>query len=189
MSAAFAQAADDLRRTCTELFALKKKGVVVRAAAQGTLPGSAFVVAAPFLIPSPFAARAPSPALAAPPLVFPTCVTRVSAALEPIRAAPSPHAASRLIICASPPVQTDADVSELLTRGALLCQDIKASSRDVLLGVQAARDRVQAAMASADADNLTLDNLRYERSHLLREISKCKASRCVRVCVAVCGFV
>jgi hypothetical protein len=74
--------------------------------------------------------------------------------------------------------QAPDDVAELVTRGSLLCQEIKAASRDVLLAAQSHKDRVQAAMAAADAENLQLDNLRYERSHLMREILKCKTVRC-----------
>ena len=83
-------------------------------------------------------------------------------------------------------VQNAAEIEELVTRGALLCQDIKASSRDALLTAQEHRERVQTAMAGADGDALQLDNLRYERSHLLREISKCKTFRCVCSLMYVC---
>jgi hypothetical protein len=49
-----------------------------------------------------------------------------------------------------------------------------ASSRALLLAVERRRQRAQAASAAADARRLRLQNLRYERAHLLRQIKRCR---------------
>jgi hypothetical protein len=49
-----------------------------------------------------------------------------------------------------------------------------ASSRALLLAVERRRQRAQAAGAAADARRLRLQNLRYERAHLLRQIQRCR---------------
>jgi hypothetical protein len=64
-------------------------------------------------------------------------------------------------------------------KGLVLLQELKGATRDVLLQTSASRDSVAAAQKAADADNLQLDNLRYQKGFLLREIQRCQSFRCV----------
>jgi hypothetical protein len=57
---------------------------------------------------------------------------------------------------------------------SLLAADFKAANRAACLCVEEARARVSEASAAADARLLSLQNLQYERSHLAREIQKCR---------------
>lgn len=60
------------------------------------------------------------------------------------------------------------------THGALLLASLKAAGRGLLLEVEARREAVAAATSATDAHHLTLQNLLYEKEHLLREIAECQ---------------
>ena len=69
----------------------------------------------------------------------------------------------------------------------VVLQELKAGSREVLLATAGSRDAVAVAQRAADADNLQLDNLRYQKSFLLREIQRCQGFRLVAVWLGECG--
>lgn len=61
-----------------------------------------------------------------------------------------------------------------MSTAVLLLADVKAANRELTLSVEDLRGKVQSASAAADAHDLSLQNLLYEKHHLLREIRKCK---------------
>ena len=61
------------------------------------------------------------------------------------------------------------------TESSLLLLDLKATNRATHLATHAARCGVQQQKATMEALHLRLQNLLYEKDHLLREIERCRA--------------
>ncbi len=70
-------------------------------------------------------------------------------------------------------------LADLSAQGAVLVQETKAIARDVFIATQKSRDGVIGTQRLADVDNLQLENLRYEKGYLLRDIQRCRNFRCV----------
>ncbi|KDO32537.1 hypothetical protein SPRG_03012 [Saprolegnia parasitica CBS 223.65] len=68
----------------------------------------------------------------------------------------------------------DSDISPRVARALLLLQKIKSSTRDTFLETEAWRKRVADQKDLVEAHHLKLQNLMYEKDHLLREIKRCR---------------
>jgi trimeric autotransporter adhesin len=88
------------------------------------------------------------------------------------RAPPSSHhtQATSPPVLPQPPSSSAPDAS----RAVLLLADVKAANRAASLAVEELRQEVASASATADERHLSLQNLLYEKAHLLREIHKCR---------------
>ena len=62
----------------------------------------------------------------------------------------------------------------ILQTGALSLADMKSFNRAAMFAVERGRQKVHASLADTDARHLQLQNLLYERAHLLRQIQKCR---------------
>ena len=69
---------------------------------------------------------------------------------------------------------TSDSLSALLREGSLSLADMKSFNRAAMFGVEQGRQKVHASLADSDIRHLELQNLLYERSHLLRQIQKCR---------------
>lgn len=64
-------------------------------------------------------------------------------------------------------------------RALLLLRGLKAGLRDTFLASDAWKARVQEQKDRVEAHQLKLQNLLYEKDHLVREIRRCRGFRCV----------
>jgi len=69
---------------------------------------------------------------------------------------------------------TSESLTALLREGSLSLADMKSFNRAAMFGVEQGRQKVHASLADSDIRHLELQNLLYERSHLLRQIQKCR---------------
>jgi THO complex subunit 5 len=67
-----------------------------------------------------------------------------------------------------------AEVGSALLSSSLLLSAVKTASRKTLLTLEAAREAVIVENSKTDSHHLSLQNLLYERAHLLREIARCR---------------
>ncbi|OQR98143.1 hypothetical protein ACHHYP_09048 [Achlya hypogyna] len=68
----------------------------------------------------------------------------------------------------------DSEVSPQVARALLLLQKIKGSTRDTFLEAESWRKRVAEQKDLVESHHLKLQNLLYEKDHLLREIKRCR---------------
>ncbi|OQR92509.1 hypothetical protein THRCLA_08686, partial [Thraustotheca clavata] len=84
-------------------------------------------------------------------------------------------ACSNLRSCLSALLQAnDTEVSKRVPQALLLLQKIKGSTRDTFLEAEGWRKRVADQKDLVEAHHLKLQNLMYEKDHLLREIKRCR---------------
>jgi hypothetical protein len=69
---------------------------------------------------------------------------------------------------------SESAIKDLLKEGALSLTDMKSFNRAAMFTVEQGKQKVNAALVDADARHLELQNLLYEKAHLLRQIQKCR---------------
>ncbi len=65
------------------------------------------------------------------------------------------------------------DVSELALKGNLLILELKKANRQIFGAMEGCKEEVTAVKVAQDKHHLLLQNLLYEKNHLLREIQTC----------------
>jgi THO complex subunit 5 len=65
-------------------------------------------------------------------------------------------------------------VGKRVAKALLLLQKVKSSSREAFLEAESWRKRVAEQKNIVEAHHLKLQNLMYEKDHLLREIQRCR---------------